>query len=238
MRCLNNCQVEWGVMNLCTIFRSRKYGPIQKIILLLALVGTGVLVFWQVTWVYQNIQSDMGSKMAETSLADHIVILLALTAVGFALGYQVDWSIRHQTSIFHSLHEGSWAEMLIHLWGYDLKFGAESTIQADLEAQLIPKLDSFELIDRPRRRGRKPTFPLERWLPIAVQWENRDPIRDAFTLGELISEHLGTNSDGSPVVSEQTYYSTWRERALQELQRRAQSRKSSGVSKPQPENNP
>jgi len=38
-----------------------------------------------------------------------------------------------------------------------------------------------------------------------------------FTLGELISEHLGTNSDGSPVVSEQTYYSTWRERALQEF---------------------
>jgi len=45
-----------------------------KIILVLALVGTGVLVFWQVTWVYQNIQSDIGSKTAETSLADHIVI--------------------------------------------------------------------------------------------------------------------------------------------------------------------
>jgi hypothetical protein len=180
----------------------------------------------------------MGSEMAETALADHVVILLVLTAAGFALGYLVDWLIRHQKSIFHSLQEGSWAEMLVHLWGYDLKFGAESTNQIDSEAPLIPKLDSFELIERPRRRGRKPTFPLERWLPIAVQWENRDPIRDAFTLGELISDHLGTNSDGSPVVSEQTYYSTWRERALQELQQRAQSRKSSGVSKPQPENNP
>ena len=84
--CLNNSQVEWGVMNLCTIFRSRKYGPIQKIILLLALVGTGILVFWQVTWVYQNIQSGMGSKMAETALADHIVVLLVLTTAGFTLG--------------------------------------------------------------------------------------------------------------------------------------------------------
>ena len=225
-------------MNLCTIFRSRKYGPIQKIILFLALVGTGVLVFWQVTWVYHNIQSDMGSKMAETSLADHIVILLVLTAAGFALAYLMDWMIRHQKSIFHSLHEGSWAELLVHLWGYELNYCPEPKNQTSTEVPFIPQLDSFELIDRPRRRGRKPTFPLERWLPIAVQWENRDPIRDAFTLGELISEHLGTNSDGSPVVSEQTYYSTWRERALKELQRRAQSKKSSGVSKPQQENNP
>jgi len=225
-------------MNLCTIFRSRKYGPIQKIILVLALVGTGVLVFWQVTWVYQNIQSDIGSKTAETSLADHIVILLALTAAGFALAYLMDWMIRHQKSIFHSLHEGSWTEMIVHLWGYELNYLPEPKNQTGTEAPFIPPLDSFELIDRPRRRGRKPTFPLERWLPIALQWENRDPIRDAFTLGELISEHLGTNSDGSPVVSEQTYYSTWRERALQELQQRAQSRKASSVTKPQPENNP
>ena len=238
MHCLNNPQVEWGVMNLCTIFRSRKYGPIQKIILVLALVGTGLLVFWQVARVYQNIQSGMGSGVAETSLSDHIMILLGLTAVGFSIGYQVDWSIRHQTSIFHSVHEGSWTEMIVHLWGYELNYCPDPKNQTGTEAPFIPKLDSFELIDRPRRRGRKPTFPLERWLPIAVQWENRDPIRDAFTLGELISEHLGTNSDGSPVVSEQTYYSTWRERALQELQRRAQSRRSSGVSKPQQANNP
>ena len=225
-------------MSLCTIFRSRRYGPIKKVILFLSIVGTGVLVFWQVAWVYHNIQSGMGSGIAETSLSDHIMILLGLTAVGFSLGYQMDWSIRNQTSIFHSLHEGSWAELLVHLWGYEVQYRTESTNQTDSLAKPIPKLDSFELIDRPRRRGRKPTFPLERWLPIAAQWENRDPIRDAFTLGELISEHFGTNSDGSPVVSEQTYYSTWRERALQELQRRAQSRKSSGISKAQPENNP
>jgi hypothetical protein len=195
-------------------------------------------VFWQVARAYENIQTGMGLEVAETSLSDHIMIVLGLTAVGFSIGYQVDWSIRHETSIFHSVHEGSWTEMIVHLWGYELNYCTEPKNQTGTEVPFIPQLDSFELIDRPRRRGRKPTFPLERWLPIAVQWENRDPIRDAFTLGELISEHLGTNSDGSPVVSEQTYYSTWRERALQELQRRAQSRKSSGVSKPQQANNP
>ncbi len=225
-------------MSLGTIFRSKRYGPIKKTILLLSILATGVIAFWQVTSVYQKIQAGMGSEMAETSLADHIVILLALTAVGFSVGHQVDWAIRHQTSIFHSLHEASWAELIVHLWGYEVKYHPESTTQTEPEAPPIPTLDSFELIDRPRRRGRKPTFPLERWLPIVVQWENRDPIRDAFTLGELICEHLGTNSDGSPVVSEQTYYSTWRERALQELQRRAQCRKSSGAPTMQDENIP
>jgi hypothetical protein len=85
-------------------------------------------------------------------------------------------------------------------------------------------LEPFVLLDLPTRRGRKPTFPLERWIPIALKWENRDPIRDAFTLGELIAEHLGTNSDGSPIVSEQTYYSVWRQRAINEIRQRAKSK--------------
>ncbi len=54
-------------------------------------------------------------------------------------------------------------------------------------------------------------------------------MRDAFTLPELISEFLGTNEDGSPVMSEQSYYKTWRPRALAELERRAKVKK--GASK-------
>jgi hypothetical protein len=57
------------------------------------------------------------------------------------------------------------------------------------------------------------------------QVETRDPIRDAFTLGELISQFLGTNEDGSPIMSEQSYYKTWRPRALAELERRVQAKK-------------
>ena len=117
----------------------------------------------------------------------------------------------------------------MNLWGYELK--AKETLQTTtnvpaLEPQMI---EPFDLFTVPARRGRKPTFPLERWLPIAAQWENRDPIRDAFTLGELIAEHLGTNSDGSPIVSEQTYYSVWRQRAIEELQQRAKSRKTNST---------
>ena len=115
----------------------------------------------------------------------------------------------------------------MNLWGYELKEKESAQTQTrPTEPQII---EPFDLFNMPARRGRKPTFPLERWIPIAMKWENRDPIRDAFTLGELIAELLGTNSDGSPIVSEQTYYSVWRQRAMDEIRRRAKAKRSTGV---------
>ena len=81
----------------------------------------------------------------------------------------------------------------MNLWGYELKEkDANQNPTITPEPQMI---ESFDLFNMPTRRGRKPTFPLERWIPIAMKWENRDPIRNAFTLGELIAEHLGTNTN-------------------------------------------
>ena len=121
----------------------------------------------------------------------------------------------------------------MNLWGYELKEKeAVLTRTITLEPQII---EPFDLFNMPARRGRKPTFPLERWIPIAMKWENRDPIRDAFTLGELIADLLGTNSDGSPIVSEQTYYSIWRQRAMDEIRRRAKAKKSARIREPEKE---
>jgi hypothetical protein len=86
-------------------------------------------------------------------------------------------------------------------------------------------------VQKRRRLGRKPNFPLERWLPIAQKWENRDPLVDAFTLGELISEHLGTHPDGSPIMTEQSYYSTWRDLAIEELEKREAQKKARRLAK-------
>lgn len=112
----------------------------------------------------------------------------------------------------------------MNLWGYELK--EKEVVQIQTTPPEPQMIEPFDLFNMPARRGRKPTFPLERWLPIAMKWENRDPMRDVFTLGELIAEHLGTNSDGSPIVSEQTYYSVWRQRAIDEIRRRAKAKKS------------
>jgi hypothetical protein len=164
--------------------------------------------------------------MAQVAIAYHVVLLLGMVAMGVGLGRWIDRMIRTRTSIFRSAQKGSWTEALMNLWGYELESEGDKVAANTPASQPIPTIiEPFSLFNMPARRGRKPTFTLDRWLPIAAKWENRDTTRDAFTLGELIAEHLGTNADGSPIVSEQAYYSTWRPRAIAELRRRGNARK-------------
>jgi hypothetical protein len=217
-------------MKISTLFRAKKYGSLNKIILLVLLKIAFVAVFLNVTWSYHIFESELGTGLAQAAIAYHIVLLLGMGTVGIGLGHWADRMIRQKRSVFRSPQKGSWTEAFMNLWGYELKSKEETAPGIDPIPKPGPSMiEPFVLLDLPTRRGRKPTFTLERWLPIALKWENRDPMRDAFTLGELISEHLGTNSDGSPIVSEQTYYSVWRKRAIDEIRRRAKSRKSSSV---------
>ncbi len=217
-------------MKISTLFRAKKYGSLNKIFLLVLLKITIVAVFLNVTWSYHIFESELGTRLAQAAIAYHIVLLLGMSSVGIGLGHWVDRMIRQKLSVFRSPQKGSWTEAFMNLWGYELKSKEETAPEIDTIPIPEPSMiEPFVLLDLPTRRGRKPTFTLECWLPIALKWENRDPMRDAFTLGELISEYLGTNSDGSPIVSEQTYYSVWRKRAIDEIRRRAKSRKSSGV---------
>lgn len=187
----------------------------------IALIG----IFLQITWSYHSLETGLGAAVAQVAIAYHVVFLLILVAAGIGLGHWIDQLIRLKRSIFHHPQKGSWTEAFMNLWGYELKEKETTQTKIDASTSEPQMIEPFDLFNMPARRGRKPTFPLERWLPIAMKWENRDPIRDAFTLGELIAEHLGTNSDGSPMVSEQTYYSVWRRRAIDEVRRRAKAKK-------------
>jgi hypothetical protein len=212
-------------MKTRTVFRSRNCGLIQKVVLYLSLIGAGVVVFLPMAWAYRKIQLGLGTEAARVTLALQVFLVLVLTTAGLGVAYLVDWFIRRRRFIFNASRQGGWIDALVRLWGYELKYQEEVDNKTMPVAPLLPRIDGFlNMTGRPKRRGRKPTFPLERWLPIAAKWENRDPIRDAFTLGELISAHLGQNQDGSPIVSEQTYYSTWRERAIEELQQLAEAK--------------
>ena len=212
-------------MKKCTLFRSKIYGPTRKVALALSLIGTGAVVTLPVVWTYQNIHLGLGMEAAQVTLAFQVFVLLVLITAGLGLGYLVDRAIRQRKSIFRKVQEGGCAELLVRLWGYEMTCEEDTEYNIAPEVNLFPTLDEVRgMIHRPKRRGRKPTFPLEAWLPIAAKWENRDPMRDAFTLEDLIRESLGENSDGSPVVSAQSYYSTWRERALKEMERRARAK--------------
>lgn len=216
-------------MKLLHLLRARKYGSPKKMILLALLKIALLGVILQITWSYHNFEDGLGTQVAQIVVAYHVVLLLVLVAVGIGLGHWIDQMIRLRKHMFRSPQKGGWIEAFMNLWGYEL------TVENSEEEQKTlppipdpPRMETFEILDLPTRRGRKPAFPLERWIPIALKWENRDPIRDAFTLGELIAEHLGTNPDGSPIVSEQTYYSIWRQRAIDEIRRRSKSRKTAG----------
>ena len=219
-------------MKLCTIFRSKRYGPVQKVLLALSLVGAGAVVIFPVVWAYHEIQLGAGTEAAQVIVAQQVFSSLVLTAPGLGVAYLMDWSIRHRRFIFHQPRKGSPAEAIVHIWGYEFNCqeevvskAIEVVSEATAELEPPPTVEATQdVITRPKRRGRKPTFPLEAWLPIAAIWENRDPIRDAFTLDDLIKEHLGENPDGSPIISKQVYYSKWRDLALEELDRRRKAK--------------
>ncbi|MBC8334593.1 MAG: hypothetical protein ISR59_03830 [Anaerolineales bacterium] len=212
-------------MMIITEFKQRKYERSQRRFLYLLLLGSGMSMFLPLVWTNYNLQISLGETLSQTALAYQIVLLFFLIVAGFITACCIDAAIRNRVVFFSAPQPGHWRERILYWWGYELV--------AQDDTQSLEKLDSLTddiiLIEdkplRPRRRGRKPAFPLERWLPIAAQWESRDSIRDAFTLAELIAEHLGINADGSPVVSEQAYYTTWRDRALEELERRAKKKK-------------
>ena len=212
-------------MKLLTLIRAKKYGSPKKMILLALLKIALVGLFFQITWSYHSLETGLGKAVAQVAIMYHVILLMILVVAGIGLGHWIDQLIRLKRSIFHHPRKGSWTEAFMNLWGYELKEKDARQI-INPEPQMI---EPFDLFNMPARRGRKPTFPLERWLPIAMKWENRDPMRDAFTLGELIAEHLGTNSDGSPIVSEQTYYSVWRQRAMDEIRRRAKAKRSERI---------
>ena len=218
-------------MKLLTLIRAKKYGSPKKVFLFALLKIAVVGVFLHITWSYQNLETGLGTAVAQVAIMYHVVLLSILVAAGIGLGHWIDQMIRLKRSIFHDPPKGGWTEAFMNLWGYELKEKDANQTTAP-EPQMI---ESFDLFNMPTRRGRKPTFPLERWIPIAMKWENRDPIRDAFTLGELIAENLGTNSDGSPIVSEQTYYSIWRQRAMDEIRHRAKAKKSARMQEPEKE---
>ena len=225
--------LQLAAMKKCTIFRSRRYGPTKKVVLVLSLTGAAVVVTLPVAWAYEKINLGVGMEAAQVTVAFQVFVVLVLTAVGMGLGYLMDWAIRRRKAVFRLPQEGSCAEALVRLWGYEMICREEVEYTMIPEINLFPTFDEvIDMINRPKRRGRKPTFPLEAWLPIAAKWENRDPVRDAFTLEELIRESLGENSDGSPIVSAQSYYSTWRQRALDEFKRQAEAKQASSQSDP------
>ncbi|MBK8821870.1 MAG: hypothetical protein IPN58_04450 [Anaerolineales bacterium] len=82
-------------------------------------------------------------------------------------------------------------------------------------------------MDRPKRRGRPPTHSLDRWTRVVLAWENRDPYRNPMTLTEFLSQEFGTYADGTPCMSENSFYEN-RKKVFEELRKNAALQQETG----------
>lgn len=94
-------------MKISTLFRAKKYGSLNKIILLVLLKIAIVAVFLNLTWSYHIFESELGTRLAQAAIAYHIVLLLGMGTVGIGLGHWVDHMIRQKRSVFRSPQKGS-----------------------------------------------------------------------------------------------------------------------------------
>lgn len=215
-----------GPMAMYTIFRSGKYPTLKKGILYLALAGAGLVVFLPITWAYQMMKLNMGVEIAEVILTFAIVILLGTISAGVSLAYFIDGAIRRQRFIFRAPQPGSWVTVLIRIWGFEV-LSEEPESPAIFEPDITIKAnEALAILNQPRRRGRKPTYSIDRWKRIVMKWENRDTLRDTMTLADHLAEEFGTNADGSPKMTEQSYYD-WRDKVFAELKKEVEGTKSS-----------
>jgi hypothetical protein len=216
-------------METYTVLRSPKYGVTQKLWLILALIITGLFSIIPFFWLYQKVKFRFGIEVAEIGLTVGVIFLLAWTTLGIFAGSKIDRMIREQKSFFSASQKNKSAEILMRIWGYE-KLYKEVSESENIEMATGPDLDMdyeevMSLVNQPNRRGRTPDFVLDDWIRVARKWEAREPGVDAYTLADVISEKLGIHPDGSPAMSEQSYYKTWRKRALEELERRAKLKK-------------
>jgi hypothetical protein len=214
-------------MIIHTIFRSGKYPPAKKGALYLTLGGIGLIVFLPIVWVYQKMKLEMGVDIAQITLTFAMVILLGMVLAGMGLAYFIDGVIRKQRFIFRTPKSRSWVNALIRIWGFELINELSESPAISVPAQNLEVDEALAILNRPRRRGRKPTYSIDRWKRVVLKWESRDTLRDTMTLADLLAEEFGTHVDGSPRMTEQSYYD-WRDKVFKELKKESEGAKPSG----------
>ncbi len=176
--------------------------------LLVGAIAIGVSVFW----VFERIDMSLGDNLAEVAVTFSCMLVLALTAVGMRAGLSLDRYARRRA--LQDLHICRSSKQLTHLCRL-LGYGTQPAAPQQPES---PPVETLVLTEKPKRRGRPPTYSIDRWRKVVVAWENRDPLRNSMTLAEFLTEEFGAYADGSPRMSENSYYD-WRKRVIEDMRR-------------------
>ena len=200
--------------------------PANMVVLSLTLVVVSLIEYLSITWVYQKTRLALGVDLAQISVSFMTIIVLGMVLLGMRLAHFIENAIGRQRFIFRAPRPGSWVEALIRVWGFELiDKRQESHVTSKADSTLKPD-EVSTILNKPRRGGRRPTYSIDRWRRIVLKWENRDTLRDAMTLADLLAEEFGTHPDGSPRMTEQTYY-CWRDKVLDDLRNKVEANNSS-----------
>lgn len=186
--------------------------------LFVVLLTSGTLIFYSVNWMYHRILDRLGLEIAEVVVAFLMVLIVILILFGFGAGVGADQILRQRKIqslwIYRTLKR---YRVMRSLWRYIKPNG-------QMETPRRTAIETISIPERPPRRGRRPTYSLERWVRVVQAWENRDPFRNTMTLSEFLAEEFGTYADGSPQMSENSYYE-WRKRVFMELRKQKSAKK-------------
>jgi hypothetical protein len=191
--------------------------PNLRIVLYSILLICGGLLFGSIIWIFRRIQASLGVELAEVAVALMSILILALMLVGIRAGWTIDRFIRYRRIDIWKIHKSfRQAQQFITLLGYEEPQPSSISLQDSPNKQNID--ETLALIEKPRRRGRPPTHSLERWTRVVLAWENRDLYRNPMTLTEFLSQEFGTYADGSPCMSENSFYEN-RKKVFDELRK-------------------
>ena len=186
--------------------------------LIFSLLICGGLLVVSIVWIYHKIHYVIGTELAEVAVALLSILILALIWAGIRVGFWVDRLVRDRSAEAYKIYQ-SWrlVRFSLRLLGYE-ESQAEEAVSIEVDTEDPEEL--LTLFEKPKRRGRSPTHPMDRWTRVVVAWENRDRVRNHMTLTEFLCEEFGEYADGSPQVSENCFYEN-RRKVIAELRRRA-----------------
>lgn len=191
--------------------------PKLRVVLYLILFIFGGLLFGAILWVFHRIQTRFGEEIAEVAAALMSILILTLIMVGMRAGWSLDRFIRHRQIDIWRIHRS------IRQTGYFLSLLGYEEIQPQLQPPKSGVSNTTHILanlDRPKRRGRPPTHSLDRWTRVVLAWENRDPFRNPMTLTEFLAQEFGTYADGTPRMSENSFYEN-RKKVFEALRKEA-----------------
>ncbi len=193
--------------------------PIVRAILVSILILCGSSLGVSIYWIFQKINHSAGVELAEVAVAFLSILVLALILVGMRAGLGLDRWIRYrrfeECRLFHSSKH---THRALSWLGYGHLVLEGESASEELYGWNVEEL--LALFEKPKRGGRRPTHPPERWIRVVLAWENRDLVRNTQTLAEFLSQEFGTNADGTPRESESNFYD-YRKKILKQIKKKA-----------------